>query len=84
MQINIKSFLFLFLLTFSFTTSAEVHKWKDANGKTHYGDAPFMAGLKELKPISKQMTRLPTVKESVGKRETAAKVQPVNQNARSC
>lgn len=49
MQVNIKNFLFLFLLTFSFTTSADVHKWKDANGKTHYGDAPPIANTEKVK-----------------------------------
>ncbi|KHO53303.1 MAG: hypothetical protein QT04_C0006G0009 [archaeon GW2011_AR11] len=48
MQVNIKNFLFLFLLIFSFTTSADVHKWKDANGKTHYGDAPPLAGTEKV------------------------------------
>jgi len=28
---------------------ADVHRWTDANGKTHYGDAPPMAGTKTVK-----------------------------------
>lgn len=28
---------------------ADVHKWKDADGKVHYGDAPPMAGTQKVK-----------------------------------
>ena len=37
------------MLVFSLPTFADVYKWKDANGKTHYGDAPSMAGTEKIK-----------------------------------
>lgn len=39
----------LWVLVFSTPTFADVHKWKDANGKTHYGDAPPMAGTEKVR-----------------------------------
>lgn len=37
------------MLAFSSPTFADVHKWKDANGITHYGDAPPIAGTGTVK-----------------------------------
>lgn len=43
------SLYLLGLLVFSADAIAEVRKWKDANGKTHYGDAPPMAGTAKVR-----------------------------------
>lgn len=45
-----KNYLFLLLaLVLSPSVFADVHKWKDANGKTHYGDVPNMAGTERVR-----------------------------------
>lgn len=40
---------YCFLLVFSTSAFADVYKWKDANGKIHYGDVPHMAGTAKVK-----------------------------------
>lgn len=60
------NYLFLLLvLAFSTPTFADVHKWKDANGKTHYGDAPPIAGTQKI------MTDKPTEDQVAAAQRTA-------------
>ncbi len=45
-----RNLLFLLLaLIFCSPTFAEVKKWKDESGITHYGDAPILAGTARVK-----------------------------------
>jgi len=41
--------ILLLLLCISTTTYAEVYKWVDKDGKTHYGDRPSSSQAKEIK-----------------------------------
>lgn len=70
MQVNVKSLLFLSLLTFSITTSADVHKWKDANGKTHYGDAPPLAGTAKVSTDKQTDDQIDYGEKNRGKEES--------------
>ncbi len=44
-----KSLMLLSTLALSSPTFADVHKWKDAEGNTHYGDAPPVTGTPQVK-----------------------------------
>jgi len=54
---NILGITLAALSIFALTTFAEVHKWKDADGKIHYGDRPEIVGtpvVKVIKPSDDQ------------------------------
>lgn len=60
-----KNLLILLLVTFSFESSAEIYKWIDKNGVTHYGRNPNgeeyqVVAVKEnkTKPIPKEIEEL--------------------------
>ena len=44
-----KTMLCLVAMLFISSVFADVHKWKDVEGKTHYGDAPPVAGTSTVK-----------------------------------
>jgi hypothetical protein len=48
-----KTLLCLVATLFMSHVFADVHKWKDENGKTHYGDAPPIVGTATVK-VDKQ------------------------------
>lgn len=54
-MIKIKTGIFLFLMmsVVSQPSFADVKKWKDENGVTHYGDAPMISGAAKVHaPVS--------------------------------
>ena len=44
---SFKNFFLLSLFLYSFSLSAEVYKWTDENGRTHFGDQPPLNQLSE-------------------------------------
>jgi len=57
MLLRILTFLVLGILT-TFNNATEIHKWKDSNGRVHYGDRP------PQNVTSEQITVKPNVYES--------------------
>ena len=47
MSHSFKNFFLLSLFLYSFSLSAEVYKWTDENGRTHFGDQPPLNQLSE-------------------------------------
>jgi hypothetical protein len=52
----------LVVLLYMSPSYADVYKWKDANGRTHYGDTTSATALQKPEPAIKQMTGSPKVK----------------------
>ena len=66
------------VIAFSQSVYAEIHKWQDSNDKTHYGDAPMLAGTKKIVtdvPTESQLengNRMRLTNDANGIREGAA------------
>lgn len=67
------SLTLLWLLVFSTAALADVYKWKDANGKTHYGDVPNMAGTAQVKTDKQTDDQIANGERIRGEMENSAK-----------
>lgn len=57
-------YIILLFLALSVMANAEVYKWTDSNGKTHYGDRPTAGNAKQIKIETKPENTLPDDKNS--------------------
>lgn len=58
---------------------ADVHKWKDADGKTHYGDAPPIAGTEKVRTDKQTDDQIANGERIKAETETSTRQDAMNE-----